>query len=240
MSSNKSIVDGSMSQHGLLESAERYHQEGCRLATAGMQQFLLSGESLIKAKGKVPHGQWLAMLTKYTTISDRTAQLYMKLARNKPALELNPQHVTDLTIREGLALIASASPKKERRSEQVSPARDAGSMSNAQVFGVETVASAKPVSDRAPQKEPTVGAPVDKKSAAAYLRAWEDDLKACCRVDPHFAAVVLAAKDLGWHDREFLRVIYAYEVASLPKEQERHEVVEMLVICEKLRGFIDE
>ena len=52
------------------------------------------GNLLIEAKSLVKHGQWLPWLRDHAAIGERSAQLYMRLARSG----LNPQSVADLGI----------------------------------------------------------------------------------------------------------------------------------------------
>jgi hypothetical protein len=66
-----------------------------------------AGDLLIEAKGKVKHGQWLPWLAEHCSIAERTAQLYMRLARSRPDLESNPQALADLTV-EGAAKMLAA------------------------------------------------------------------------------------------------------------------------------------
>jgi Protein of unknown function (DUF3102) len=44
---------------------------------------IAAGELLIEAKGRLSHGQWLPWLQDHCTISERTAQLYMRVAKNR-------------------------------------------------------------------------------------------------------------------------------------------------------------
>jgi hypothetical protein len=63
-----------------------------------------AGELLIEAKGLVKHGQWAEWLERHFPASERTAQNYMRLARNSAA-------VADLpTVREAVAALAQPKP----------------------------------------------------------------------------------------------------------------------------------
>jgi DUF3102 family protein len=69
---------------------------------------ITAGELLIEAKDQVQHGYWLPWLKDHCTISERTAQLYMRVAKNRAAIEMrmaNPQCVADLTLNEAAALL---------------------------------------------------------------------------------------------------------------------------------------
>jgi hypothetical protein len=64
-----------------------------------------AGSRLIEAKTLVPHGGWLPWLRDNCDISERTAQLYMKLAKNKVAIDAKSATVADLGIRGAIAEI---------------------------------------------------------------------------------------------------------------------------------------
>jgi hypothetical protein len=62
-----------------------------------------AGDLLIKAKGLVPHGQWLDWLAEHTDIAERTAQVYMQMAER---IEIeNRSTCCGLSIREILESI---------------------------------------------------------------------------------------------------------------------------------------
>jgi hypothetical protein len=58
---------------------------------------------LIEAKAQIPHGQWLPWIVKHCAMSERTARLYMRLARNRSEIEIG--NVASLSVRGALALI---------------------------------------------------------------------------------------------------------------------------------------
>lgn len=66
---------------------------------------MVAGDLLVEAKAQLGHGQWLPWLREHCTISERTAQLYMRLAKNREAIEANTQCVADLTLSEAAALL---------------------------------------------------------------------------------------------------------------------------------------
>ena len=75
---------------------------------------MAAGDLLIEAKKKLPHGEWLPWLTLHCEISERTAQVYMQLARKRTEIEANPQRaadLTDLTVRKMLTMVAPPSAK---------------------------------------------------------------------------------------------------------------------------------
>ena len=73
---------------------------------------MAAGDLLLEAKATVPHGQWLQWFADNCgPISERTGQLYMKLAKNRATIEkemANPQSVADLTLNEAAALCVLA------------------------------------------------------------------------------------------------------------------------------------
>jgi Protein of unknown function (DUF3102) len=63
------------------------------------------GRALKRAKEMIPFGQFLEFLSEKCTVSERTAQLYMKLADEYPTLEAKAQCVADLTVNEAIRLL---------------------------------------------------------------------------------------------------------------------------------------
>jgi len=117
MSTNTEVgmVQGELVQGGelrLQDLAERINEEhdNCeRSLRQGLQHALNAGGLLIEARSLCPHGAWATWLEDNTTVSQRTAQLYMRVARGLPVLEAKAQHVADLTLREAAALLSAPS-----------------------------------------------------------------------------------------------------------------------------------
>ncbi|WP_232631549.1 DUF3102 domain-containing protein [Methylobacterium sp. Leaf118] len=76
--------------HAGVEAAKR---EGARYAVE-------CGRLLMQVKETVPHGGWDAWLRLNTTVSPRTAQLYMRIARHVADDPAKAQRVADLSVRE--------------------------------------------------------------------------------------------------------------------------------------------
>ena len=55
---------------------------------SSVEHGIAAGELLIEAKAKVQHGQWLPWLRDNCEMSERTAQLYMRLAKNREPIEI--------------------------------------------------------------------------------------------------------------------------------------------------------
>jgi hypothetical protein len=68
---------------------------------------MAAGDLLIEAKAQLKHGQWLPWLTKHCVISERTAQLYVKLAKTRTTIEKEQirNDVADLTLNEERGLL---------------------------------------------------------------------------------------------------------------------------------------
>lgn len=75
-----------------------------------------AGELLAAAKEQIGHGRWLSWVGEHCEFSARTAQAYMRLARQWPALR-NTQRVADLPLRE--ALIQLAEPRRRPIQEEL-------------------------------------------------------------------------------------------------------------------------
>lgn len=75
----------------------------------GGKAVLTIGNGLIEAKGKLDHGQWLDWLTENVGYSEKSAENYMRIARNYS----NPQLVADLGMRKALSLLALPETDRE-------------------------------------------------------------------------------------------------------------------------------
>ncbi|MFB2021710.1 DUF3102 domain-containing protein [Pseudoflavonifractor sp. P01025] len=74
----------------------------------GGEAILTIGRCLIEAKDMLPHGEWLPWLNERVELSERTAQKFMRLAREWS----NPSALADLGATKALMLLAL--PKEER------------------------------------------------------------------------------------------------------------------------------
>jgi hypothetical protein len=74
-----------------------------------------AGQALIEAKSLVKHGQWLPWLKENTSLPERTAQHYMRLARESAT-------VADLpTVRDALAVLAGPSEPESEPTPEPEP-----------------------------------------------------------------------------------------------------------------------
>ena len=71
---------------------------------------IAAGELLIEAKEQLGHGRWLPWLRDHCAISERTAQLYMRVAKNRAEIEAQIRNdVADLSLNEVAALLMLSS-----------------------------------------------------------------------------------------------------------------------------------
>ena len=87
----------------------RIRHEHEQVATSMMSVInhaIAAGELLLEAKRQVKHGEWLPWLAENCDIAERTAQVYMRLART-PLEKRNA--VADLPLRDALTSLASPS-----------------------------------------------------------------------------------------------------------------------------------
>jgi hypothetical protein len=116
--------------NSLAHLAARIRSEHEAVATAlkeSVRHAIMAGELLIEAKGQVPHGKWLPWLSDHCTISERTAQLYMRVAKNRTAIEERIRNgVADLSLNEAAAMLMLSSNIRKlfafaQRSEDADP-----------------------------------------------------------------------------------------------------------------------
>jgi Protein of unknown function (DUF3102) len=87
-----------------------------------LEHALAAGDLLTDANAKTKHGEWETWVREECGIPERTASMYMKLARGRKAIEAEIGNVADLSIRGALRLLAPpAKPRAasaERRSSK--------------------------------------------------------------------------------------------------------------------------
>lgn len=94
----------------LAEQINTEHRQCEEAIRTAVQHAIYAGELLAEAKALCEHGGWLAWLSGNFEGSERTAQAYMRLAREWPKLtDGNPQRVADLSYREAVRLLAAPS-----------------------------------------------------------------------------------------------------------------------------------
>src|SRR6516164_8935601 len=109
---NDELVADITRSNSLTDLAARIKAEHEAVSVAlkdSVRHAITAGELLIEAKDKDGHGPWLPWLRDHCTISERTAQLYMRVAKSREAIEANTQCVADLTLNEAAALLVLSS-----------------------------------------------------------------------------------------------------------------------------------
>jgi hypothetical protein len=103
--------------NSLADLAARIRAEHEATATAlkdSVRHAIAAGEMLIEAKALLKHGQWLPWLREHCTISERTAQLYMRTAKNRKVIEDQIRNgAADLSLNETAALLMMSSDVRQ-------------------------------------------------------------------------------------------------------------------------------
>ena len=95
----------------LAERINEAHRQCEESARSAVQHAVSAGELLNEAKTQCPHGEWQKWVADHCTFSERTAQLYQRVARELPKLaEAKAQRVADLSLRETVKLLAGPIP----------------------------------------------------------------------------------------------------------------------------------
>jgi Protein of unknown function (DUF3102) len=81
------------------------HEEVKKALWHGAEHAIEAGKFLLQAKGTVRRGQWLEWVAANCRFSERTAQLYMLLAQERPLLESKTQRIADLTLSDAIKLL---------------------------------------------------------------------------------------------------------------------------------------
>jgi hypothetical protein len=82
------------------------HEAATGAVKRGLQHAISAGDLLLEAKAQLKHGQWLPWLES-CGLSERTAQRYIRLARNREAIEAKSDNVSDLSVSAALALVSA-------------------------------------------------------------------------------------------------------------------------------------
>ena len=86
----------------LAQKINEHHDEAKQAIKKGLEHAIAAGKLLLEAKEMVPHGKWLPWLEANCTVSERSAQLYMRVSRESKIIEAKSATVADLTLRDGL------------------------------------------------------------------------------------------------------------------------------------------
>ena len=96
------IIAQTMAQPAQGRTIEAITGEILDAKRAGGEAILTIGRCLMEAKEMLPHGEWLPWLSEQVDLSERTAQKFMKLAREWS----NPNTLADLGASKALMLLA--------------------------------------------------------------------------------------------------------------------------------------
>lgn len=93
-----------------------HHRQAQGHATKAIEHARQAGALMVKAKAEVSHGEWLPWLgSKCPDVTPRTAQRYMRIAKEWPALEAaagaNATHVSQMTIRDAVDHLTSTTAR---------------------------------------------------------------------------------------------------------------------------------
>lgn len=105
----------------LAGSIRAEHARYCASFRNAIGHALEAGRLLLEAKSATDHGRWLAWLTTHCELAERTAQGYMRLAKNSVMLlEGDPQRVADLA---DLSVRGAAKLLAKHKSPDINPAK---------------------------------------------------------------------------------------------------------------------
>jgi hypothetical protein len=101
------IIQPAATLADLAKQINAEHKLCAKALRAGLQHALTAGRLLIEAKEKVPHGRWIPWLQEHCDFALRTAQAYMKAARDVPQLDkAKAQRVALLPFRDAMRELA--------------------------------------------------------------------------------------------------------------------------------------
>src|SRR5918996_452882 len=115
------ITDARVKLDSLAFYIKRNHEWAHDHAHKAVDHALTTGKLLLQAKALVPHGQWGAWLKNNCSLTDRTAQRYMRVARDLPKLDAaKSATVADLPLR-ALDEFLAAEREVQESIEVISP-----------------------------------------------------------------------------------------------------------------------
>lgn len=103
MNASITAIEASNSLADLAARIRTYHEATVEALKHSVEHAMSAGDCLIEAK--VKHGEWLPWLQDHCRITERTAQRYMRLSRNRGTIEAKYDIMSDLTINSALALL---------------------------------------------------------------------------------------------------------------------------------------
>jgi DUF3102 family protein len=123
-------LDRSNSLADLAARIRAEHEATIAALKSSVIHAMAAGDLLTEAKAQVPHGQWLPWFSTNCTMSERSGQLYMRLAKHRATIEKemakSAMGIADLTLNEAAALCALADRLKRlfevaKHAEDASP-----------------------------------------------------------------------------------------------------------------------
>ena len=173
------------------------------------------GLRLIEAKEMLSHGEWLPWLEAQAQFSEKTAQNYMRVAREFP----NPQLVADLGVRKALALLELPPSERESFAEENN------------VIDMTSRELERAIKERDTARQEAEAARADAQTAEESLAKMESDLKALTEIHRSAqegesqAREVLAKAQAELKELRERPVDVAVEVDQEAVEQARAEAV---------------
>ena len=176
--------------------------EACRSAMQqGLEHALEAGRLLLEAKKGLPHGEWLPWLKENCPdIGERTAQNYMRLAREYPKLEPEKaQRVADLSYRDAVRVV----------SQDLSTIADAGPEEQEIIVATLEAGQSLPQARRAAAKATAL--PVDHVPSALKPEPHRRRVGILTNGNERKAEVVIGPNQAGLDLKENLQVLRAEE-----------------------------
>jgi hypothetical protein len=103
-----SVVPAGASLEDLARDINEAHAQVDGAVLTALEHACRVGQKLLEAKEKVGHGNWGKWISENLEFTERTAQQYMKVAREWDSLEAFPKRASEMSIRGTLALLKGA------------------------------------------------------------------------------------------------------------------------------------
>jgi hypothetical protein len=118
---NVAVLPNSLAE---LPARIRAEHEAVQVALKrGIEHAMTTGDLLLEAKAQLKHGEWTPWLREHCVISERTAHLYMQLAKNRQTIEASG-NVANLTINAAVRLLAQPKDEDEQETHSKSEIAD--------------------------------------------------------------------------------------------------------------------
>ena len=82
----------------LLARIKAEHQASAVSMQRGLEHAMAAGDLLLEAKRLAGYGNWLSWLRENYWMTEDTAQIYMRIAKNRKAIEADPKQFEGLNI----------------------------------------------------------------------------------------------------------------------------------------------